>query len=228
MAREASAILLAAGAGTRLGAGRTKALVPVAGRPLVWWSAAVLAGIPRIVRVVLVVPGDPVAADDIAAAAREAGLDPVVVCGGARRRDSVRAGLGAVERGIVAVHDAARPLADAELYGRVLDAASASGAAVPAVPVADTVVEIRGDEIARVPDRTRLRAVQTPQAFDAELLRRAHEAADPGWDAPDDASLVVAAGTAVRLVPGAAANRKLTWPEDMTWFEGRLAAGRSG
>jgi 2-C-methyl-D-erythritol 4-phosphate cytidylyltransferase len=156
---------------------------------------------------------------------REEGEDPElmdafdqadkIVTGGVLRSDSVRAGLRAVpdDAEIVAVHDAARPLAGLRVWEAVLDAVAAGAdGAVPVVAVADTVTQLHPDGSRRSVDRTTLRAVQTPQAFKADVLRRAHGA---GADATDDATLVEAVGGRVELVDGHAANLKITMPSDL-------------
>jgi 2-C-methyl-D-erythritol 4-phosphate cytidylyltransferase len=157
------------------------------------------------------------------------------VAGGVTRSDSVRAGLAAVpaDATVICVHDAARPLADVVLYRRVIDAvlAGADGA-VPGVAVADTV-KIVDDEgaVVATPARARLRAVQTPQAFRADVLRAAHAA---GGEATDDAELVERAGGRVVVVEGDPTNRKITHPDDLAWARSVVAtepvdaaAGRS-
>jgi 2-C-methyl-D-erythritol 4-phosphate cytidylyltransferase len=196
------AIVVAAGTGTRFGA--PKQFADLGGRPLVSWSLEtarkVCAG------VVLVLPADAAPSDW-----------PVerVVSGGATRSESVRAGLAAVpdDADIIAVHDAARPLARPELWAAVLGAvASGADGAVPASSVSDTVKEIGPDGRLVTLDRSRLVAVQTPQAFRAGALRRAHRALG---DATDDAALVEAAGGRVVLVEGSPDNLKVTRPADL-------------
>lgn len=139
-----------------------------------------------------------------------------VVAGGATRSASVRAGLAVVPPGadLVLVHDAARPLATADLWRRVLDglAAGADGV-VPAVAVVDTLREIGGATV----DRSRYVAVQTPQGFRADVLRRAHVGQPEGTD---DASLVEAIGGRVVVVDGEPENRKVTTPADLTALQG--------
>jgi 2-C-methyl-D-erythritol 4-phosphate cytidylyltransferase len=145
------------------------------------------------------------------------------VPGGATRAESVRAGLAAVpdDATIVVVHDAARPLASADLYRAVIAAVRAGAdGAVPGVPVADTLKRVDGALVAETLDRDAIVAVQTPQAFPAEILRRAHAAGD---DATDDAALVEAAGGRVVVVPGEPANFKITRPADLE--RARAAAG---
>ena len=150
----------------------------------------------------------------------ESGAADVAVEGGAERADSVRAALAVIDAdaAVIVVHDAARPLASAELHQAVVAAVHAGAdAVIPAVPVIDTVKRVRHDEhgdavVVETLDRTHLVAVQTPQAFRADLLRAAH--AD-GADATDDAALVEAAGGKVVVVPGEVDNRKITVARDL-------------
>lgn len=160
--------------------------------------------------VVVVVP-----ADD---AAREG-----CVAGGTTRSASVRAGLALVpdDVEVVCVHDAARPFADAELYRRVIDAVlDGADAAIPGVPVADTIKIVADGVVAATPDRASLVAVQTPQAFRRAVLVAAHASAS---DATDDAALVEAAGGRVVVVAGDPDNRKITVPDDLEWARRRVA-----
>jgi 2-C-methyl-D-erythritol 4-phosphate cytidylyltransferase len=140
----------------------------------------------------------------------------VVVAGGDTRTASVRAGLEVVpdNTDVIVVHDGARPLAPPALFRSVVDAVMAgAAAAVPALSLVDTLkrVDDDGAVIATV-DRDRLVTVQTPQAFQADVLRRAHEV---GGDATDDAGLVEAQGATVRVVPGDQRNLKVTTPADL-------------
>lgn len=139
------------------------------------------------------------------------------VAGGETRSESVRAGLAALpaDVDIVCVHDAARPLASAELFAAVVEAVrSGADAAIPGVPVTDTIKIVSGGEVVETPDRSTLVAVQTPQAFRHSALVAAHARAG---DATDDAALVEAAGGRVVVVPGEALNRKITMPDDLDW-----------
>ncbi|MGB8862217.1 MAG: 2-C-methyl-D-erythritol 4-phosphate cytidylyltransferase [Ilumatobacteraceae bacterium] len=199
-------IVVAGGSGQRFGG--PKQYERLGSQRVLDWSvaAARAAG----AGVVIVVP----AAD----AAREGG-----VAGGATRSDSVRAGLAQVpaEATIVCVHDGARPFADAAVFGRVV-AAVAAGAdgAIPGVAVADTIKQVAADgAVVHTPDRASLMAVQTPQAFRAEVLRAAHAT---GVDATDDAALVEAAGGRIVVVAGDPANRKITDPDDLAWARRRV------
>jgi len=194
---EAWAVVVAGGTGTRFGA--PKQFAELGGRPLIAWSLA--AARRSCAGVVLVLP---------AGASPDAWDADTVVAGGATRSQSVRAGLAAVPETaeIIAVHDAARPLARPDLWTAVLDAVAAGAdAAIPAAAVTDTVKQVAPDGHLVTLDRSRLVAVQTPQAFRAAVLRRVHLA---GIDATDDASLVEAAGGRVVLVDGPLDNLKVT------------------
>lgn len=230
-----AAVLTAAGSGTRLGSDRPKALVALAGEPLVRHAARALAGAVELTRLVVTAPSG--AVDDVRAAL--AGLDcPVdVVAGGPSRQASVAAGLAALaatgllgDDDVVLVHDAARPLVGPDAVRRVVDAARAHGAVVPGLAVTDTVKVV--DDAGRVtatPDRRALRAVQTPQGFTLGVLRRAHDAGrdragDEVTAATDDAGLVEALGLPVHVVDGDPRAVKVTTAADLAHAE-RLLAG---
>lgn len=211
-------VVVAGGSGRRYGGAKQFELL--AGRRVIDHSVAAAASVCD--GVVAVLPADALAGADGAVPGAAA-----VVAGGDTRAGSVRAGLATVpdDAEVVLVHDAARPLATAELFARVVAAVRAGApAVVPVVPVADTIREVV-DGASRVVDRDRLRAVQTPQGFDAATLRAAH-AAD--GDATDDAGLVEAAGGVVALVEGEPANRKITDPDDRLVAEAVLAARTEG
>lgn len=149
------------------------------------------------------------------------------VAGGATRSESVRNGLAAVPATatIVCVHDAARPFASPRLFQAVIDAVrSGADGAVPGVAVTDTIKQVdERDVVVATPRRDRLVAVQTPQAFRADMLRAAHAA---GADATDDAALVERAGGTVVVVPGDPVNRKITDPADLEWARRHVAEER--
>jgi 2-C-methyl-D-erythritol 4-phosphate cytidylyltransferase len=202
-------IIVAAGRGERFGGDKVWELL--GGQPLVARSLAALAG-PPVDCVALVVA--PARLADGRALARMLTVPCVVVPGGARRQDSVRNGLLALGPcDWVAVHDAARPFATRDLLVRTLAAAQASGAAVPAVPITDTVKRVRDGLVVDTVPRADLWAVQTPQVFRAALLAQAHRTAVD--DATDDATLVERLGTRVAVAEGAYNNVKITTPEDM-------------
>ena len=146
------------------------------------------------------------------------------VAGGDTRSESVRAGLAALpdDVDIVCVHDAARPLASDALFAAVIDAVcSGADAAIPGVPVSDTIKIVADGVVVETPDRSTLVAVQTPQAFRHSVLVDAHARAGV---ATDDAALVESAGGRVVVIDGEANNRKITMPEDLEWAR-RIVAG---
>jgi 2-C-methyl-D-erythritol 4-phosphate cytidylyltransferase len=217
-------IVVAGGSGRRFG--RLKQFSLLGGRPVLQWAVAACR--PCSAGVVLVVPADADAPDD--AGAPPYGAD-VLVRGGATRADSVRCGLAAVpdEAEVIVVHDAARPLAAPALFAAVIAAVTDAGAdgAVPGVPPSDTIKTV--DESGRVTstlDRAALVAVQTPQAFAARVLRRAHAVSLPAG-ATDDAMLVEAMGATVLVVPGDPGNLKITDPDDLAAAERLLAERRT-
>jgi 2-C-methyl-D-erythritol 4-phosphate cytidylyltransferase len=194
-------IVVAAGTGTRFGG--PKQFEALGDRRVMDWSVTIAREASD--GVVVVLPAEH--------AEKEGG-----VAGGSTRSESVRRGLAVVPKNatIICVHDAARPFANEDDFARVI-AAIADGAdgAVPAIPVADTikVVDDTG-QVIRTPARGSLRAVQTPQAFRAEVLRRAHASLAEGTD---DATLVEAEGGRVVVVDGDVLNRKITTREDLEW-----------
>ena len=145
------------------------------------------------------------------------------IAGGASRSESVRNGLAQVpaDADIVCVHDAARPFASTDLFEQVIAAVrNGADAAIPAVPVTDTIKIVASDgsgTVESTPDRSTLVAVQTPQAFAAVALRRAHELDDGTSTATDDAMLVERAGGVVVVVDGESSNRKITTQDDLEW-----------
>jgi 2-C-methyl-D-erythritol 4-phosphate cytidylyltransferase len=199
------AVVVAGGSGQRFG--RLKQFALLAERPVVEWAVAACR--PSSSGVVLVVPRGSTL--DVAHGA------DFVVEGGDSRAESVRLGLAAVPDSaeVIVVHDAARPLASDALFRAVIAAVAVEGAegAIPGVPVSDTIKVVDGTQtVTATLDRSALVAVQTPQAFGASLLRRAHA---EGGEATDDAALVEALGATVRVVPGDPHNLKITTPADL-------------
>jgi len=207
-------IVLAAGSGRRYGSA-PKQFEVLGGERVVDRSLAVARAAADHVVVVLAA-GD----EDVGAAMVASGAADIAVTGGEQRADSVRAGLSVVDddAAVIVVHDAARPLASAELHRSVVAAVrSGADAVIPAVAVTDTIKQVKHDERGRTivvdtPDRSSLVAVQTPQAFRAELLRAAHAS---GADATDDAALVEVVGGTVTVVEGERTNLKITSPDDL-------------
>jgi 2-C-methyl-D-erythritol 4-phosphate cytidylyltransferase len=219
-----AAVLVAAGAGVRMGAPVPKALMPLAGRPMLAWSLDALRAAPAIA--VIVVAAPPGLEDAVIGAA---GDGVVVVPGGASRSESVREALAAVPAGAgrVLVHDAARPLLTPGLVAAVLAGVEGADGAIAAARVADTLKRDDGGMIGGTVARAGLWAAQTPQAFAAGALRAAVAAADAAGTlaaATDCASLVEARGGRVRLVESRAPNLKVTTPADAALAEALLAA----
>jgi 2-C-methyl-D-erythritol 4-phosphate cytidylyltransferase len=225
-----AAVVLGAGRGERLGYAAPKAFVPLAGRPLIAHALEALAAPEEVDWVVPVIPAD--------ARERYAGLvgqlryreklaDPVA--GGPERQDSVAAGLAALppDVGLVAVHDAARPLVKPADVSRVIAAARRGGAAILAVPARDTIKRVRQGRVLETPPRAECWAAQTPQVFRVELLREAHAKAEAeGRLGTDCAQLVEALGVPVEVVEGDPGNLKITCPEDLEGAERVLEATR--
>jgi len=210
-------IVVAAGLGRRFGA--EKQFLSLNGRPVHIWAVEATRSV--AVGVVLVVPPGREHDTSLSQAADR------VVAGGATRSASVRAGLGAVpeDAAIIVVHDAVRPMASEGLFRAVVGAvvAGAEGA-VPGLDLADTVKLVEGDVVRSTLDRSKLVRVQTPQAFRASTLRRAHARE---VDATDDSAVVEAMGAEVIVVPGEEANLKITSPADLALLEWRSSLGSS-
>ena len=194
-------IIVAAGSGLRFGS--AKQFETIGGRQIVDWARD--EATKHSVGVITVLP-------------KGQATQPGEVEGGSTRSESVRRGLAAVpaEATIVCVHDAARPFASPAIFQRVISAVvDGADAAVPGIPVVDTIKQVNvSNVVVETPHRETLRAVQTPQAFRATSLRRAHE---HGGEGTDDAYLIEKIGGEVVVVEGEVVNRKITTPEDLEW-----------
>jgi 2-C-methyl-D-erythritol 4-phosphate cytidylyltransferase len=222
---DVAVVVVAAGAGARVGAEVNKVLLPLAGRPVVAWSVTTALALPDVRRVVVVHRADEGEAMAEALAPYLGDAEVLLVPGGDTRHDSewqalqvLAAEIDAGAIAVVAVHDAARPLADAGLFERTFAAAREHGGAIPVVPV-DGVVRRDGGPVPGT-----LVGVQTPQAFRAGILLDAYRAADrEGFVGTDTASCVERyASVAVAAVPSGPVNLKITFPEDLLLAE-RLA-----
>jgi 2-C-methyl-D-erythritol 4-phosphate cytidylyltransferase len=205
-------IVVAAGRSERMGF--DKLWEDLNGRPVLAWSVAAIANA-RPDRLAVVATS--AVLERVDRLLRDAGIQGVVVQGGARRRDSVAAGVSALtDVDWIVVHDAARPLASADLVERGLEAAQSSGAAVPGLPLADTVKRVDGSRVLQTLDRSQLRAIQTPQIFRRSLLSWALSASDE--DVTDEAALIESLGGIVYTFQGQPDNLKLTYPDDLQFM----------
>jgi 2-C-methyl-D-erythritol 4-phosphate cytidylyltransferase len=202
----AVALVVAAGRGERLGTPVPKAFVILAGRPMVEWSIAALRDVPAIEEIIVALPPG-----------MDAPEGTIGVAGGTQRSHSVQAALAAARADdLVVVHDAARPLVTPELVSDCLAALREADAAIAAAPVTDTIKECDGPRVVRTLDRSRLWAVQTPQAFRRGALERALDQSDAILGAvTDDAALVEGLGGTVHLVRAPHENLKVTTALDL-------------
>lgn len=226
-----SVVIVAAGRGTRMGAGMDKLFMDVAGRPVVAHTWARFDRVVDVGAIVLVIRDS--LRGDFEELAESLGLRKPfqLVAGGAERQDSVWNGLEAVAAGteIVAIHDGARPCTAATTIQATIAAARRTGAAVAAQRVTDTIKEANADgTIARTVDRSKLWSVQTPQAFRLDVIRRALEAVRTrGLVVTDDTAACELIGQPVELVEGREPNPKVTLPADLAYVE-LLLSNRRG
>lgn len=216
-----AAIIVAAGKGIRAGGSIPKQFAPLCGKPMLVHSVTALTSNPMITQTIIVI------GEGQQDHARDIQLENVsFVEGGAERRDSVRAGLEALEgKGVtrVLIHDAARPFIPAAVIDALLAALDHAPGAVPALPVADTLAkgaDTLGDNV----PRAGLNRIQTPQAFHYDAILAAHRAWPDGEEATDDAQMLRRAGHDVALVPGDAMLEKITHPADFAAAEARHGA----
>jgi 2-C-methyl-D-erythritol 4-phosphate cytidylyltransferase len=229
MTSDVAVVIVAGGRGTRLGGSVPKQFLPLAGEPVLVHTVRRFAGTPGLAQ--LVVVAAPAEFPRCEALLAPLALPLRLAAAGRERQDSVAAGLAAVEPPctVVVVHDAVRPFVETAEVAACLAAARATGAALLATPVPDTVKRARDGLVEATVDRAPLWLAQTPQAFRIEILRRAHDAARrDGVAATDDAALVERLGLPVAIVPGGAQNRKLTTADDLAWAEAVLAGARRG
>ena len=213
--KKCGAVIVAAGSASRMG-GIDKVMAPLGGEPMIVRTVRAFQQCDAIAEIVIVTRPDLIRS----IGALCAGMDKVtaVVAGGKSRQESVGLGLNTLSAGIelAAVHDGARPLITDAVIDRTVRAANTYGAAAPAVPVKDTVKVVRSGLVAETPDRATLRAVQTPQVFDFDLLRGAlKKAREDGAAVTDDCSAVERLGMSVKIVEGDERNLKVTTPMDL-------------
>lgn len=223
-----SCVIVAAGSGQRIGAGRNKVLLEVAGRPLLAHTLTHLAACRALAEIVIVVKEADQA--EIAAVASACPISPTIrfARGGAERADSVRSGVAATDPAaeVILIHDAARPFVAPELVERLIFSAVQLGAAIPTLPLVDTIKRVRSGQVLETLDRRELHGAQTPQAFRASELRAALARSSALATPTDDAGWFEALGYAVASVPGDPFNVKITTPHDLALAPALLAAFR--
>jgi len=222
-----TAIIVAAGRGSRFGSEIPKQFVPILGKPLIVHTLERFEICTMIDEVILVLPAEYI--DRFEELARGSGLTKLrrTVAGGETRAESVRNGLASIGDGakVVAIHDGARPLVSPDEIRRTIEAAAKSGAACLVTPVTDTVKEVRGGQITRTIDRSDLRRALTPQAFRIDVIRAAFDGVTLGETVTDDCYLVEKKGQEVVAVEGSPLNIKITHPEDLSIAEVFLNGG---
>ena len=209
------AVIVAAGNASRMG-GIDKVMAPIQNEPMICRTVRTFQECDGVCEIVIVTRADLISTISELCA----GYDKVtaVVQGGSSRQESVNLGLAALSGKVklAAIHDGARPFATYELIDRTIRAANTYGAAAPAIPVKDTIKTVEGGLVANTPDRSKLRAVQTPQVFDIDLLKGALlKAAQDKAEVTDDCSAVERLGMKVKIVEGDERNIKITTPMDL-------------
>lgn len=220
-----TAIIVAGGVGSRMGASLPKQFMQVKGKPVLQWSLECFDLLAQINRIILVLPEDLISEGRERLAKFEPTKEFLITAGGARRQDSVAAGLNLIKdrEGLVAIHDAARPFMPENVIKKVFEVAEESGAALCALPCYDTMVKCQNGIIMEHMNRSELFRIQTPQVFKLDLMRKAMEHARVHQlEATDDSSLVMALGAEVKIVEGSELGMKITVPEDLRILENLL------
>ena len=213
--KSCGAVIVAAGTASRMG-GIDKVMAPIGGEPMIVKTVRAFQNCDAIRQIVIVTRKDLIV--PIMDLCHEFDKVQSVMVGGSSRQESVEIGLGALSKDmkLVAVQDGARPLITWEVIDRTVRAAHTYGAAAPAIPVKDTIKVVQGGIVKDTPNRSTLRAVQTPQVFDVDLLKAAlHKAKLDGAEVTDDCSAVELMGMSVKIVEGDERNIKVTTPMDL-------------
>ncbi len=220
-------IIAAAGQGKRMRSGKNKVLLPLADKAVLLHTVLAAMAVADVSYVVVTAASEEIEAMHTLLTAYGLPVPWQIVAGGTERQHSIANALAFVPDSvdIVVVHDGARPLAGTHLFAQVIAAARQNNAAIAAVPVKDTIKSADSDGwVASTPDRSKLWSVQTPQAFDAALLKKAYaQAAEDAYIGTDDASLVERLGVRVQIVQGDYQNIKITTPDDIMFAETILA-----
>ena len=217
--RRCGAVIVAAGSASRMG-GIDKVMAPLKGEPMILHTVRAFQACDAIAEIVVVTRPDLIL--PITALTNEFDKVTAVVAGGASRQESVALGMNALSEKckLAAIQDGARPLVTPELIDRVVRAAHSYHAAIPVIPVKDTIKVCNSALVVSTPDRSTLRAVQTPQVFDFDLLRGALKQAElDGAEVTDDCSAVERLGMSVKTVEGDERNLKVTTPIDLKFAE---------
>ena len=213
--KRCGAVIVAAGSASRMG-GIDKVMAPLGGEPMIARTVRAFQECDAISEIVIVTREDLI--QTIAGLTREMPKVIAIVAGGKTRQESVHLGLNVLSGNVklAAIHDGARPFITWQLIDWVVRTANAYGAAAPAIPVKDTIKEVQGFVVKSTPDRSALRAVQTPQVFDFDMLRAALKKAElDGAEVTDDCSAVERMGMSVKIVEGDERNIKITTPLDL-------------
>jgi 2-C-methyl-D-erythritol 4-phosphate cytidylyltransferase len=224
-----SAIIVAAGSGSRMASDRPKQFLLLAGIPLIFHTLRPFEQCDSIDETIVVLP--PESAAEFLDSAAKFGVKKVtrVVPGGATRAESVKRGLSAIRAasaGIVAIHDGVRPFVSPDEIRETIETAEHCGAAILVAPATDTIKQVADDQIVKTLDRRELRRALTPQCFKYELLMRAFAQADVSDPTlTDDSALVEQTGAHVAIVEGSTRNIKITTPEDLAVAESLFKSG---
>ena len=213
--KKCGAVIVAAGSASRMG-GIDKVMAPLGGEPMIARTVRAFQECDAVFEIVIVTREDLIL--PINSLCKEFSKVKAVIVGGKTRQESVSNGLNALskEMKLAAIHDGARPLITWQLIDWVVRAANTYGAAAPAIPVKDTIKTVEGGLVVNTPDRSKLRAVQTPQVFDIDLLKGALlKAYQDGAELTDDCSAVERLGMKVKIVEGDEKNLKVTTPMDL-------------
>ncbi len=211
-----TALILAAGMGKRMGAGKNKLLVEILGKSVLAYTLECFDKNGYVDEIIIAAAENEL--EEIKLIADSLGLDKAykVIIGGKNRQDSSRIAVFAADDGIVLIHDGARALTENGIINSVIVAAAQFGAAAPGIGVTDTVKRVKDGIITETLNRDELCLIQTPQGFKTELIKEAHlKALEDGVAATDDCALMERMGRSVRLTEGAADNIKLTFAKDI-------------
>jgi 2-C-methyl-D-erythritol 4-phosphate cytidylyltransferase len=222
-----TAIIVAAGAGSRIGSHKPKQFLEIHGKPIIIHTLERFEACPVIDEILLVLPESEL--DTFRQVLEKFSIKKIakIVAGGVTRAESVSNGLKAAgeQTKIVAVHDGARPLVTVDEISRTIASAVKSGAACPVAPITDTIKEVSDEKITRTVDRSHLRRALTPQAFRVDILKKAFENADLSESITDECYLVEKLGVEIATVEGSPRNIKITHPEDLMLAELFLKTG---